>query len=184
MASLEQLECASCDDVSCGFSAAVVNKIYKQRLEAMLRDCKASLALCSCCGGIFNLTEHKHLICRGPQGAGPETRHLPDPSWKLQRHLANLRAQHVSWRHVYFGIWSVLHILYCHRCLRHFPACDLAKCSFHPEEAIYQAGKAAGRYPCCGGKAMRSGQVQLFSPGCCGSDHQVRLRPTQFDCPR
>ena len=30
------------------------------------------------------------------------------------------------------------------------------------------------RYPCCGGNAMRSGTMQLYSPGCCPADHQVR----------
>ena len=31
----------------------------------------------------------------------------------------------------------------------------------------------SNRYPCCGDKATRSGAVQLYSPGCCTSDHQV-----------
>ncbi len=118
--------------------------------------------------------------------------HEPDPSWRLQDHLALLRAPQpaqplqdagadaaasqapqgpVSWRDIYWDIWSVVHVLYCGHCMRYFPAQELAMCCYHPEPPIFLAGKSVGRYPCCGGHAQRSGTVQLFGGGCCARDH-------------
>jgi hypothetical protein len=66
--------------------------------------------------------------------------HEPDPSWRLQDHLAALRGtstghhQHqqgsskegrvavASWRDIYWDVWGVVHVLYCHHCLAWFPA--------------------------------------------------------------
>lgn len=71
-----------------------------------------------------------------PSGAPPAPpTHEPDPAWRLQDHLAALRglpagnkpdscpaAPVASWRDIYWDVWGVVHVLYCHHCLQYFPA--------------------------------------------------------------
>lgn len=68
------------------------------------------------------------LHCR-PIQAMP---HEPDPQWRLQDHLSALRGGSkggdgstpavASWRDIFWDIWGVVHVLYCHHCLSFFPA--------------------------------------------------------------
>ena len=79
----------------------------------------------------------------------------------------------MSWRDIFWYIWGVLHVLFCHHCSHYFPAAQLQQCSFHPELPVYMPGRSSGRYPCCGSVALRSGVVQQYSDGCCSREHQV-----------
>ncbi|GAX75181.1 hypothetical protein CEUSTIGMA_g2625.t1 [Chlamydomonas eustigma] len=158
----------------------LVNKLYKHKIESTLKVAKLAIGLCLHCRQLFNTTEHNRLSCLGATTVDSAVsngtqagRHVPDPEWRLQQHLQDLRAQQVTWRQVFWKLWSVLQVLYCHRCLQYFPACDVGTCSVHTEEPVYQVGRTSGRYPCCGGKAQRNGNVQLYSAGCRPADHQV-----------
>ena len=50
------------------------------------------------------------------------------------------------WRDIFWGVWALVHVLYCHHCLQYFPASDLAQCSFHPEAPMFLAGRSSGRW--------------------------------------
>ncbi len=117
--------------------------------------------------------------------------HIPDAGWRLQDHLASLRAKHVAWRGIYWHIWGLAHVLYCHSCMRYIPAVQLHGCAYHPQPPVYGAGAAhanggskggaggggggagAGFYPCCGAAAVRGSAADPSGSGCRCRDHQV-----------
>ncbi len=45
------------------------------------------------------------------------------------------------WREIFWGLWSLLNVLWCYRCHAFFPACELPHCSVHPEPPLFLAGR-------------------------------------------
>lgn len=120
--------------------------------------------------------------------------HIPDAGWRLQDYLASLRSRHVGWRGIYWHIWGLAHVLYCHSCMRYIPAVQLHGCAYHPQPPVYGTGGArsgdaaanggskggaggagAGFYPCCGAAAVRGSGADPSGSGCRSRDHQVRM---------
>ncbi|PNH05687.1 hypothetical protein TSOC_008039 [Tetrabaena socialis] len=196
--------------------AALAHRLYKYKLEGCLRDLRTTLARCSACQGLFSLADRAKLECPGapphslpqPQavpggrgGAGPAVRngvqparrpagsttlHIPDASWRLQEYLARLRSQRIGWRPIYWHVWGLAHVLYCHACLQHAPAAQLRACTFHPRPPVFsssahapkpgaEAGSSGGGFfPCCGAAAARGADPRVMSAsGCCSREHRL-----------
>ncbi|GLI68586.1 hypothetical protein VaNZ11_013056 [Volvox africanus] len=201
---------------------SLVNRLYKYKLEGCLRELRTTVARCSACQGLFSLAERAKLECPGPSPPSPaavagapqpksssasqaqrrngssssSTVHIPDAAWRLQEYLSSLRSQQVSWRGIYWHIWGLVHVVYCHTCMRYAPAAELRSCTFHPQAPVFTAtaavpppaaaaaaggGVAAaprhlatGFYPCCGAAATRSSDPRVtVASGCCAREHRL-----------
>lgn len=178
----------------------LVHKLYKYKLEALLKDLATTLSHCSLCAQVFSLAERARLQCpaataaaldehaSSASGSAPGHRppqhgclHQPDLSWRYQEYLAQLRAAKVPWRSIYWHAWGQVHVLYCHHCMTYFPAAEVEHCRYHPRAPLFLGGQGAGKYPCCGAPASRLAtflmeQSQGGMRGCCSREHQVRLQ--------
>ncbi|KAG2450589.1 hypothetical protein HYH02_004429 [Chlamydomonas schloesseri] len=205
---------------------ALVNKLYKYKLEGCLRELRTTLARCSVCQGLFSLADRGKLECsgsphsraatardasggrshsaRGARGgstgagrSGADGRaapavHIPDASWRLQDYLSALRAANAPWRDIYWHVWGLVHVIYCHACHQHVPAAGLRRCTYHPQAPVFAAAgpprpgsayapaaaaaaaSASGFYPCCGGAASRTADPRLAAAsGCCAREHRL-----------
>ncbi|KAG2493747.1 hypothetical protein HYH03_007970 [Edaphochlamys debaryana] len=192
--------------------AALAQRLYKLKLESGLRELRTTLARCSVCQCLFSLADRPKLPCAGAPGQGgsrPGARgerggsgaagagvHIPDASWRLQEHLSSLRAAGVGWRAIYWHVWGLVQVLYCHCCMQYAPACELRRCTYHPQPAVFSAnhptttaathhrppsaaaaaagGGGAGFFPCCGAPARRGADPRaMTNGGCCAREHRV-----------
>ncbi|GLC51593.1 hypothetical protein PLESTB_000519300 [Pleodorina starrii] len=179
----------------------LVNRLYKYKLEGCLKELRTTVARCSVCQGLFSLADRAKLECPGPppppqpKGTdGPGGRasssshtqrrsssgsvHIPDAAWRLQEHLSALRAQQIAWRGIYWHVWGLVHVLYCHTCMQHVPAAQLRCCAFHPQPPVFTTAAArqpsAGFYPCCGAAAVRGADPRVTAAsGCCAREHRL-----------
>ncbi|GFR48618.1 hypothetical protein Agub_g10532 [Astrephomene gubernaculifera] len=184
----------------------LVHRLYKYKLEGCLRELRTTVARCSVCQGLFSLADRAKLECCGPPqptggggggcrgaaaaGGAPSNRrsacgsvHIPDATWRLQDYLASLRAQHIGWRGIYWHVWGLAHVLYCHCCMQYIPAADLRRCTFHPQPPVFTGASASsshqrymapcGFYPCCGAAASRGADPRVVAAGgCCAREHR------------
>lgn len=71
-------------------SGLLVQRLYKHKVEHMIRDTATTLATCTQCGEVFAAAYRHRLNCESV-GADPTAaafrRHIPDKSWKAQRHV-------------------------------------------------------------------------------------------------
>ena len=117
----------------------------------------------------------------------------PAPS-QPQDYLSALRAAHAPWRDIYWHVWGLVHVLYCHACHQHTPAAGLRRCTYHPQAPVFSAAApppprpgsayapaaaaapatAFGFYPCCGASASRTADPRLAAAsGCCAREHRL-----------
>lgn len=49
-----------------------------------------------------------------------------------------MRKLGISWHEIYWKVWACLQSLKCDWCKNKFPGNDLRKCSYHPEQPIFE----------------------------------------------
>jgi hypothetical protein len=97
-----------------------------------------------------------------------------DPAWDVNDYLVGLRMQGLSWRQIYWRIWSLVNGLYCVRCKQTFQCVNFSKCAYHPCSAVYDSlSGPTGMYPCCQTKTLRFDSLKLSGEGCSFQDHEV-----------
>ena len=74
-------------------TALLVQRLYKHKVDHMIRDSTSSLATCTQCGEVFAAAYRHKLNCESVESdpsAATHRRHIPDRSWKVQRQAASL----------------------------------------------------------------------------------------------
>ena len=77
-------------DLPSSKTALLVQRLYKHKVDHMIRDSTTSLAMCTQCGEAFAAAYQHQLNCESV-GSDPSAatfrRHIPDRSWKVQRQV-------------------------------------------------------------------------------------------------
>lgn len=81
----------SSSDLPLSKTGLLVQRMYQHKVEHMIRDTATTLATCTQCGEVFAAAYRHKLNCESV-GADPTAaafrRHIPDKSWKAQRHVS------------------------------------------------------------------------------------------------
>ena len=61
----------------------------------------------------------------------------------------------ISWKEIYWKVWSYLHIFKCTVCSEYYPVAEMGNCSFHDKKPQAKMSLTSGfgkvfEYPCCG----------------------------------
>jgi len=157
---------------------ALVNKLYKNKLETELRAAQTTLVRCEHCQRLYPAQERASLTCTAAEAVvdyrGSITaQHVPEPRWRFQKHLASLRKGGSSWREIFWLVWGHLHVLSCLRCGSRFLACDIGHCLYHPQPPSFPPTRSHGVFPCCGGSAFRFDTTSTSRQGCAARNHEV-----------
>ena len=109
-----------------------------------MEDTRIKFEFCSECKELFPMEEGGSINCiegntyidyRGK----PISRHDPDENFKLNRFINQLHStSRLSWREIYWKLWSKSVFLCCEQCKQRFPVCDLLFCKYHPSQIEYE----------------------------------------------
>lgn len=72
-------------------SHLLVQRLYRHKVDHMIRDAATTLSRCTQCEEVFSATYRHKLNCEAGVGSGGDPlaaafrRHIPDRSWKVQR---------------------------------------------------------------------------------------------------
>ncbi|DBA92116.1 TPA: hypothetical protein ACH3X1_015842 [Trebouxia sp. C0004] len=166
-------------------SHLLVQRLYKHKVDHMIREPATALSRCTQCGEIFSAAYRHKLKCEAGLGSEGDPlacafrRHILDRGWKVQRLIQELRKQEWGWREIYWKLWGLAHVLLCSTCLGHFPAADLPLCRHHPDTPLLAQGRSSGVYPCCGRTAQLgpTHQRPLPQSGCAFQPHTPLTPP-------
>jgi len=159
-------------------SAVLVNRLYKHRVELLLRSMHTTLVRCAQCGLLFSAAHRTQLSCPSAKAVvdyrgNVVALHAPEPRWRFQKYLAELRKGGHSWREIYWHIWGYVQTMRCTTCGRHFPVCEARHCTFHPRPPVFAGSKNNGAYPCCGAVAFRFHSTDASQKGCASREHEI-----------
>ena len=76
-------------------SQLLVQRLYRHKVDHMIRDAATTLFRCTQCEEVFAATYRHKLNCEAGVGSGGDPlaaafrRHIPDRSWKVQRSACN-----------------------------------------------------------------------------------------------
>lgn len=68
----------------------LVQRLYKDKVEHIVKDTATTLAACTQCGDVFAAAYRHKLNCESvgaDSSAAAFRRHIPDRSWKAHRHV-------------------------------------------------------------------------------------------------
>lgn len=185
-----------------GPRVAIVNKLYRLKLEAMLQQPDRSgdggqgaagsrrpkrdrrriprLSCCSCCGKVYATAGQDRLLCTRAKlsidfHGNVLAAHTPSAHWTAGRYLNTLRMQRRSWRDLYWHVWGLARVLDCVECGRAFPVAEFAQCAYHPLAPSFVGASNAGVFPCCRRRTLRfdAASPARGSAGCCMREHKV-----------
>lgn len=80
---------------------------------------------------------------------------MVDKNWDLKKFVTFVRETYrISWKEIYWKVWSYLHLLRCDRCQEFYPIAEMGFCKFHessPKVKIGAAGPFGStyEYSCC-----------------------------------
>jgi len=59
-------------------------------------------------------------------------KHVIDKEWDLKKFITFVRETYrISWKEIYWKVWSYLYIFRCNRCLDFFPLAEMGNCKYH-----------------------------------------------------
>lgn len=82
-------------------------------------------------------------------------RHVVDKNWDLKKFVTFVRETYrISWKEIYWKVWSYLQLLKCDRCQEYYPIAEMGFCRFHeasPKVKLNSAGPFGSMYDysCC-----------------------------------
>lgn len=60
-------------------------------------------------------------------------KHVIDRNWDLKKFVTFVRETYrISWKEIYWKVWSHLHLMRCGRCMEYYPISEMGNCRFHP----------------------------------------------------
>lgn len=108
-------------------------------------------------------------------------KHVVDKNWDLKKFVTFVRETYrISWKEIYWKVWSYLHLLKCDRCMEFYPIAEMGYCRSHTAPPkVKMSGSPYGtqyEYGCC------SEQVSVYQVlngqkgdnGCLTQLHETR----------
>jgi hypothetical protein len=71
-------------------------------------------------------------------------KHVADRSWDINKFLMFLKQKSISWKDMYWKIWSRLLTYECSECEKMFVGAEIGHCSYHPQKAKFNFGSNMG----------------------------------------
>lgn len=115
----------------------LVSRLFMKKLELLLEKDKNYLNKCAYCLRLFTKEQRKHLTCvkgRPFIDAHGEMRakHVIDKEWDLKKFITYIRETYrISWKEIYWKVWSYLYLFKCDHCQEFFPLAELGNCKHH-----------------------------------------------------
>lgn len=86
-------------------------------------------------------------------------KHVIDRNWDLKKFVTFVRETYrISWKEIYWKVWSYLHLIKCDRCQEFYPIAEMGVCKQHkasPKVKMNLLGPfgSSYEYPCCSQQA-------------------------------
>eukprot|EP01063_Lacrimia_lanifica_P016387 TRINITY_DN22962_c0_g1_i1.p1 TRINITY_DN22962_c0_g1~~TRINITY_DN22962_c0_g1_i1.p1 ORF type:complete len:735 (+),score=238.76 TRINITY_DN22962_c0_g1_i1:84-2288(+) len=155
----------------------MVGALFLQKLKELLVTTGADgephnvLYRCALCSRLFTLKQQRWSVCHESMpiitfNGESVSEHVIDPHWDVSMYLAQLRAKRLSWKEIYWRLWSLINDDVCMVCSRHFTIAEIAHCSYHEYLPRFEANSAVGVFPCCGVEVKRFEGGTVRQSGC------------------
>jgi len=138
----------------------IVSRLFMKKLELLLEKEKNYLHKCAYCNKLFTKKQRKVLTCRKgtnfiDSNGQMRAKHVIDRNWDLKKFVTFVRETYrISWKEIYWKVWSYLHLIKCDRCQEFYPIAEMGVCKQHktsPKVKMNLTGPfgSSYEYPCC-----------------------------------
>ena len=138
----------------------LVSRLFMKKLELLLEKNSNYLYKCAHCNKLFTIDQREVLHCSKGKSYidynGQVTaKHVIDRSWDLKKFVTFVRETYrISWREIYWKVWSYLEVFMCERCNNYYHIAELANCQVHkqpPKVKMALDGPIGSnyQYSCC-----------------------------------
>jgi hypothetical protein len=116
-------------------------------------------------------------------------KHVIDRNWDLKKFVTFVRETYrISWKEIYWKVWSYLHLIKCDRCQEFYPIAEMGVCKQHkasPKVKMNLLGPfgSSYEYPCCSQQADVY-QVLNGAKGDSGCVNQLHETTTLYNVPK
>ena len=153
----------------------LITKLYTKKTEQLFEDETKSLKKCIYCNALFNSNQKDAVICPKAEifvdyHGSVIACHIADRNWDLSKFVHFLRTKNLSFREIYWKIWTYTLTLRCGICDKYFNGAQIAHCNYHPQKPKFISGSNKGIYPCCNAPAFRF-YTEIKSGGCTTRNH-------------
>ena len=115
----------------------IVSRLFMKKLELLLEKDKNHLYKCAYCNKLFTKKQRKVLSCRKgtsfvDSNGQMRAKHVVDKAWDLKKFVTYVRETYrISWKEIYWKVWSYLHLIKCDRCHEYYPIAEMGYCRYH-----------------------------------------------------
>ena len=110
----------------------LINTIFMVKVKSLLKKEEILLLKCIHCDQLYTENQRKVLVCphAKPEAGRPPQLHQSDTSWNFIIFIQFLKKKYrISWRAVYWKVWSYIHLFKCERCTSYFHIHDIGQCA-------------------------------------------------------
>jgi len=154
-----------------------ISKLYMKKLEILFEDENNILHRCVYCNQLFTSAQKEWMLCSKAKlfidfHGSVIAEHVADRGWDINKFIHYLRQQALSWKEIYWKMWSRLTVFNCSVCDSNFVGSDILHCSYHPHKPKFNSGVNSGVYPCCNAVAIRF-DTSIKRRGCTANEHKL-----------
>ena len=119
----------------------LVSRLFMKKLELLLEKESNYLYKCAHCNRLFTMSQRKVLHCAKAKSyidcnGQIRAKHVVDKSWDLKKFVTFVRETYrISWREIYWKVWSYLYVFKCGRCDLFFHITEMGNCNVHAQSA-------------------------------------------------
>ena len=119
----------------------LVSRLFMKKLELLLEKESNYLYKCAHCNRLFTMSQRKVLHCPKAKSyidsnGQIRAKHVVDKSWDLKKFVTFVRETYrISWREIYWKVWSYLYVFKCGRCDQFFHITEMGNCNVHAQAA-------------------------------------------------
>ena len=117
----------------------LVSRLFMKKLELLLEKERNYLYKCAYCNKLFTMSQRKVLDCPKAKtyidyNGQVRAKHVVDRSWDLKKFVTFVRETYrISWREIYWKVWSYLQVFKCERCNEYYHISELGNCHVHKQ---------------------------------------------------
>lgn len=138
----------------------LVSRLFMKKLELLLEKERNYLYKCAYCNKLFTMSQRKVLHCSKAKSyidynGQIRAKHVVDRAWDLKKFVTFVRETYrISWREIYWKVWSYLYIFKCERCTNFYHISEMGNCHVHtkpPKVKMSLSGPLGSnyQYSCC-----------------------------------
>eukprot|EP01064_Diplonema_japonicum_P010278 TRINITY_DN17580_c0_g1_i1.p1 TRINITY_DN17580_c0_g1~~TRINITY_DN17580_c0_g1_i1.p1 ORF type:complete len:647 (+),score=125.47 TRINITY_DN17580_c0_g1_i1:44-1942(+) len=160
----------------------IVGALFLHKIQSILKTTNEDgeernvLFRCALCGRLFTEKQKDWAICpRSPPfitfHGESLSQHIVDHKWDVTLFLVVQRTKRLSWKEIFWRIWSLIYDDTCKVCGRHFCVAEIGHCSYHLSLPTFEVGSHVGVFPCCNTEVKRFEGGTVRQSGCCTRYH-------------